>query len=113
MLRAGGSYSLYGSTVRKQAYVYGRLDTRPLEVDLAGVGMVWQVGGWLLTPFLGSLDPDAVARLRARVATELTTTFASEYGAEIPLAGVLRPETVAAYARRGTGQKFLIVPQEA
>ena len=44
VLRGTGAYSLYGSSVRKQVYVYGRLDTRPLEVDL-GVGMAWQVGG--------------------------------------------------------------------
>ena len=34
VLRGTGAYSLYGSSVRKQVYVYGRLDTRPLEVDL-------------------------------------------------------------------------------
>jgi len=110
VLRSGDTYSPYGSTVRKQVYVYGRLDSRPLEVDLAGVGMAWQVGGWLLTPFLQGLGPDAVEQLRSRVAAELTTTFASGYGAEITLADVLRPEVIAAYARRGTGQKYLITP---
>jgi hypothetical protein len=48
--------------------------------------------------------------LRTRVAAELTTTFASTYGAEIALAEVLAPEAIAAYARRGTGQKYLIGP---
>jgi NADPH:quinone reductase-like Zn-dependent oxidoreductase len=109
VLRGAGAYSLYGSSVRKQVYVYGRLDTRPLEVDL-GIGMAWQVGGWLLTHFLQGLDPDGLERLRGRVATELTSTFASEYGAEIPLADVLTPTAIAAYARRGTGQKYLIIP---
>lgn len=111
-LRRTGPYSLYGSSVRKQVYVYGRLDTRPLQVDL-GIGMAWQVGGWLLTHFLNGLDADAAARLRTRVATELTSTFASEYGGEIPLSDVLRPDAVAAYARRGTGQKYLIIPAGA
>ena len=113
VLRGTGAYSPYGSSVRKQVYVYGRLDTRPLEVDLGGVGMAWQVGGWLLTPFLTGLDPDAVERLRSRVAAELTSTFASEYGAEIGLSDVLRPDAIAAYARRGTGQKYLITPNAA
>jgi NADPH:quinone reductase-like Zn-dependent oxidoreductase len=113
VLRGTGAYSPYGSSVRKQVYVYGRLDTRPLEVDLSGVGMAWQVGGWLLTPFLTGLDPDGVERLRSRVAAELTSTFASEYGAEIGLSDVLRPDAIAAYARRGTGQKYLITPNGA
>lgn len=113
VLREAGGYSLYGSSVRKQVYVYGRLDTRPLGVDLGGVGMIWQVGGWLLTPFLQGLPPEDAERMRGRVAAELTTTFASEYGAEIALADVLRPEAIAAYARRGTGQKYLITPARA
>ena len=113
VLRGTGAYSPYGSSVRKQVYVYGRLDTRPLEIELGGVGMAWQVGGWLLTPFLTGLDPVAVERLRSRVAGELTSTFASEYGAEIGLSDVLRPDAIAAYARRGTGQKYLITPNRA
>lgn len=113
VLRGTGAYSPYGSSVRKQVYVYGRLDARPLEVGLAGVGMAWQVGGWLLTPFLQALGPDDAARLRERVAAELTTTFASEYGGEITLPEVLAPEVIAAYARRGTGQKYLITPAGA
>jgi NADPH:quinone reductase-like Zn-dependent oxidoreductase len=103
------AYSLYGSSVRKQVHVYGRLDPRPLEVDLS-IGLAWQVGGWLLTNFLRELTPKDVGRMRTRVATELTTTFASTYGAEISLADVLSPEAIAGYARRGTGQKYLIAP---
>jgi len=102
-------YSLYGSSVRKQVHVYGRLDPRPLEVDLS-IGLAWQVGGWLLTNFLREVTPEDVGRMRTRVATELTTTFASTYGAEISLADVLSPEAIAGYARRGTGQKYLIAP---
>lgn len=102
-------FSVYGSPVRKQVYVYGRLDTRPLEIG-GRIGLGWQVGGWLLTWFLGGLGPDEAGRLRGRVAAELTTTFASDYGTEIPLDGVLDPDTIAAYARRSTGQKYLITP---
>lgn len=102
-------YSPYGSSVRKQAHVYGRLDPGPLEIDL-GIGFAWDVSGWLLTPFLAELAPDRFARLRDRVAAELTTTFASTYGAEIDLDDVLDPAVIAGFAGRGTGQKYLIRP---
>ena len=103
------TYSPYGSPVRKQVYVYGRLDPRPLEIDLA-IGLAWDVHGWLLTPFLEGLAPADLDRLRQRVAAELTTTFASTYGDTIGLADALDPAVIARYARRGTGQKYLIVP---
>jgi hypothetical protein len=102
-------YSPYGSSVRKQAHVYGRLDPGPLEIDL-GIGFGWDISGWLLTPFLAALAPDHLARLRDRVASELTTTFASTYGAEIGLDDVLDPDVIAGLASRGTGQKHLIRP---
>ena len=41
-------YSRYGSTVHKQVYIYGGLDTGPTELN-RGFGMAWGVGGWLLT----------------------------------------------------------------
>ena len=44
-------YSRYGSSVHKQVYIYGGLDTRPTELN-RGFGMAWGVGGWLLFPFL-------------------------------------------------------------
>jgi len=103
-------YSRYGSTVHKQVYIYGRLDTRPTELG-AGLGMAWGVGGWLLTPFLMKLGADALL-LRARVMAELKTTFASHYTREISLAEALQPGTIEAYNRRATGEKFLIVPSK-
>src|SRR5213079_1040287 len=45
------SYSRYGSTVHKQVYIYGRLDTGQTELG-RDFGMAWGVGGFLLTPFL-------------------------------------------------------------
>jgi NADPH2:quinone reductase len=102
-------YSPYGSSVRKQAHVYGRLDPGPLEIDL-GIGFGWDISGWLLTPFLAGLEPARFTQLRDRVAAELTTTFASTYGAEIGLDDVLDPEVIAGFAGRGTGQKYLIRP---
>ena len=107
--KAGG-YSRYGSDVHKQVYIYGDLDYGPTEI-LRNFGMTWGVGGWLLTPFLGKIGAAGLERLRDRVLAELTTTFASHYTDEVSLAGALRPNAVAAYARRATGQKFLIRPQ--
>jgi len=103
------SYSRYGSTVHKQVYIYGGLDLRPTELNRA-FGMMWGVGGWLLTPFLMKLDAAGRQRLRDRVAAELKTTFASHYTREISLREALQPEIIAAYARRATGEKFLINP---
>jgi NADPH2:quinone reductase len=106
----GAGYSRYGSTVHKQVYIYGGLDTGPTTLT-RNFGMAWGIGGWLLTPFLIGAGAEVVARLRARVAAELTTTFASAYTREVSLAGMLRPEAFNAYDKRATGEKFLVTPQ--
>jgi NADPH2:quinone reductase len=103
-------YSRYGSAVHKQVYIYGGLDTGPTTLT-RNFGMAWGVGGWLLTPFLQSIGAEGFARLRARVAAELTTTFASTYTQEVSLAGMLHPEAFHAYVKRATGEKFLVAPQ--
>ncbi len=102
-------YSRYGSTVHKQAYIYGGLDRGPTEFN-RNFGMAWGIGGWLLTPFLGKIGLDGVQRLRARVVAELTTTFASHYTDEVSLSGALDLNALRTYARQATGQKFLIRP---
>ncbi len=76
-------YSRYGSTVHKQVYIYGGLDRGPTELT-RNFGMSWGVGGWLLTPYMMSAGADEVARMRSRVAAEITTTFASGYTAREP-----------------------------
>ena len=103
-------YSRYGSTVHKQAYIYGGLDTSP-TILTRNFGMEWGIGGWLLTPFLQNAGDEVVRRLRARVAAELTTTFASTYTREVSLAGMLRPDAFNSYVKRATGEKFLVTPQ--
>jgi NADPH:quinone reductase len=105
-----GAYSRYGSTVHKQVYVYGGLDTSPTTLTRT-YGMAWGIGGWLLTPFLMGAGAETIARLRARVAAELTTTFASSYTREVSLAGMLAPDAFHAYVKRATGEKFLVTPQ--
>lgn len=103
-------YSRYGSAVHKQVYIYGSLDTSP-TVLTRNFGMAWGVGGWLLTPFLAGAGPETIARLRARVAAELTTTFASNYTQEVSLPGLLKPEAFNSYLKKATGEKYLVTPQ--
>ena len=103
-------YSRYGSAVHKQVYIYGGLDTGPTTLT-RNFGMAWGLGGWLLTYFLQSADAETLGRLRARVAAELTTTFASTYTREVSLAGMLRPDAFNSYVKRATGEKFLVTPQ--
>lgn len=105
-------YSRYGSSVHKQVYVYGALDIRPIELA-RGFGMAWGVGGWLLTPFLQKIGPAEIGRLRQRVVSELKTTFASHYTKVVSLQEALDPANIAAYAKRATGEKFLINPNKS
>jgi NADPH2:quinone reductase len=77
-------YSRYGSATHKQVYTYGMLDRGPTELT-RNYGMSWGIGGWLLTPFLQKIGLEGVQKLRARVAAELKTTFASSYTKEISL----------------------------
>ena len=102
-------YSRYGTTVPKQVYVYGALDRRPIELR-RGFGFAWGVGGWLLFPFLTSLAKEDMARLRERVASELTTTFASRFTEQISLDDALDLDVMRRYSRMATGEKFLLTP---
>lgn len=106
---ADGAYSRYGSTQLKRGYVYGALDMAPITLPRT-LGFVWDVSGWLLSPMMERLGPEARARMYGRVAAELTTTFACRYKGELSLADALSREAVADYTRRATGSKFLILP---
>ncbi|QAU46871.1 zinc-binding dehydrogenase [Bradyrhizobium guangzhouense] len=109
--KSAKEYSRYGSSVHKQVYVYGALDIRPIELP-RGFGMAWGVGGWLLTPFLQKIGPADIGRLRQRVVNELKTTFASHYTKVVSLQETLDPANIAVYAKRATGEKFLINPNK-
>jgi NADPH:quinone reductase len=63
-----------------------------------------------VTTVLERLGAQETARLRARAAAEVTTTFASHYAREVALAEMLRPEEIAVYGRPSTGSKYLVKP---
>ena len=100
----------YGSTVHKQVYIYGGLDPSP-TILTRGSGFAWGLGGWLLTPFLGSVGPETLSRFRGRVAAGLKTTFASSYTSEVSLVGMLDPVAFMRYAKQ-TGEKYLVIPNQ-
>jgi NADPH2:quinone reductase len=110
--RKASAYSRYGSSTHKQVYIYGGLDTGPTEL-VRSFGLAWGLGGWLMTPFMQSLEAAKVGALRRRIADELTTTFASPHTKQVSLAEALQLPVVAGYARRATGEKYLIVPNAA
>jgi NADPH2:quinone reductase len=108
--RRATEYSRYGSTVFKQLYIYGALDTGPTTLNRLAFGFQWSVAGFLLTPWLQKAGRETVARMRQRVVDELTTTFASRYTRTIGLAEALDPDVLRAYERKATGEKYLIDP---
>jgi NADPH:quinone reductase len=109
--RNAKEYSRYGSDVHKQVYIYGGLDRGPTILN-RNFGMAWGLGGWLLPPFLAKIGPAAADKLRARVAAEIKTTFASHYTREVSLAEALSLDAIAEYGQQATGAKYLINPQK-
>ncbi|MEM0929216.1 MAG: zinc-binding dehydrogenase [Pseudomonadota bacterium] len=109
LVRKMDEYSRYGSPVKKQVYVYGRLDLSPTAVP-PSVGMAWGVGGFLLPNFLATISQEDRMKMGGRVMAELKTTFASHYTDEISLTDAMKPEMIAKYDAKATGTKFLINP---
>ena len=108
-LKKSTVYSRYGSPVLKQVYLYGGLDTSPTELR-RGFGMSWSIGGWLLFYFFQKIGKEGTAQIKARVASELKTTFASSYAGQLSLGDVLDPAHIAKYNGRATGKKYLVNP---
>ena len=108
-IRKLATYSRYGSPVHKQIYIYGVLDPRPKVLD-GQFGTAWSVGGWLMSWFYNKIGTTDAARLRRRVADELTTTFASRFTSELSLQEALSQQAILSYSRRATGAKYLITP---
>ena len=76
----------------------------------AAYGFSWSIGGWLLTPFLQKIGIERMKALQQRVADEITTTFASQYAGRLSLPEALQAQNINTYARRATGEKYLITP---
>jgi NADPH2:quinone reductase len=110
-VRSMTEYNRYGSDVYKQLYIYGGLDRSPTTLT-RNFGFSWGIGGFLLTPFMQKAGFEKMGEMRARVAAEITTTFASHYTREISLAEALSLEAIAVYGKQATGEKYLIKPQE-
>ena len=104
-------YSRYGSDVYKQVYIYGGLDPTPTVLNRS-YGLQWGLGGWLLTPMIGRIGMERFAEMRQRVVREIKTTFASHYTQEISLEDMLQPGNIKAYAKQGTGAKYLVNPHK-
>ncbi len=108
-MRSAGDYNRYGSDTFKQVYIYGGLDRTPTTLSRS-FGFSWNLGGWLLTPFLQKVGPQAADKLRQRVADEIKTTFASHYTQEVSLAEALTLDAIQIYGKQATGEKYLINP---
>ena len=107
--RKEGSVGRYGSSRHKQVYIYGGLDRSPTEL-IRTFGMAWGVGGWLLPYFLDRVGRQRADELRQRVASEITTTFASSYTTEVSLDEALSLDAIAGYGKQATGEKYLVKP---
>jgi len=104
-------YNTYGSSEKKQVYIYGGLDFSPTILNRA-YGLTWSVGGWLLTNFLATLDLKQILALHKRVASEINTTFASHFNQEISLEEAMQPNHIMQYMAKRTGEKYLITPHK-
>jgi len=107
--RRGIPADLYGAPVHKQVYQYGRLDTGPTKLTPA-YGMYWGVGGWLLTPRLGSLGHKRTLQMRRYAIEERNGIFASRYARTVGLDDLLDPDTLRAIDRKATDAKVLVDP---
>jgi NADPH:quinone reductase len=110
-MRAGGDYNRYGSDQFKQVYIYGGLDRSPTTLS-RNFGFSWNLGGWLLPPFLEKIGFEEAEKLRQRVADEIKTTFASHYTQEVSLAEALSLDAISVYGQQSTGEKYLIYPNK-
>ncbi|WP_137297828.1 zinc-binding dehydrogenase [Psychromonas sp. SP041] len=104
-------HSIYGSDTFKQVYIYGALNRGPITIN-RNFGFAWGVNGFLLFNALGKLGSETIVAMRKRVADEITTTFASHYTHEVSLSEALKLQSIAAYSKQATGEKYLITPQK-
>jgi NADPH:quinone reductase-like Zn-dependent oxidoreductase len=105
--RKAGGFSVYGTNVNKQVYIYGALDTGP-TILTRSFGLTWGVSGFLLTPYLMQAGAEETARMRQYCIDHRNDIFASRYTADITLDDFVKPEMVQAMQAKATGQKYLV-----
>ncbi len=108
-LRLGAPFSVYGSSVHKQVYIYGGLDMGPTTFSRS-FGLQWGICGFLLTPYLMKVGFEEVGRMRSFVVEHRGDIFSSYYSAEIALTAMLDPAVAQACQAKATGSKYLINP---
>jgi len=107
-LRFSSSYSLYGSDVLKQVYIYGALDLGETDLDRS-YGYAWSVSAFLVTNFLKRAGEDVRTRLLSRISDEYDSTFATHFSRQIRLTDLLEPDVLAGLIQKKTGDKYLIL----
>ncbi|MGE3690045.1 MAG: NADH oxidase [Novosphingobium sp.] len=105
--QSAGAYSHYGSTQHKQLYFFGGLNPEPVQFR-RDFGMAWGMGGWLLQSALARFGEERVAAMKARVAGEIETTFATQFARQIPHSAILDLANCSAYMKLSSGGKFLV-----
>ncbi|MEQ1687067.1 MAG: zinc-binding dehydrogenase [Sphingopyxis sp.] len=108
-MRKGAAFSVYGTNVHKQVYIYGALDLGPTEFNRS-FGLQWGIAGFLLTPYLMKVGMEEMMAMRAKVIAHRGDIFASSYTAEIGLDDMVDPALAQAYQAKATGSKYLLNP---
>ena len=83
----GAEASWYGTSVRKDIYVYGLLDRTPLTFDPSWVtaGFNWSLNGFLLANVLERVGGERAKELFGVVGKGLMTHFETHFSKEISL----------------------------
>jgi NADPH:quinone reductase len=103
------AFSRYGTATSKHVYIYGSLNLEPTVLTRT-YGSSWSVSRWLFLNFLQKAGNETALALKNRILQELSTTFAVQYKGTLSLNDALNPEFVNEYAKRSTGNKFLVNP---
>lgn len=91
-----------------QLYTYGGLDTSPPQrtEEQKKKTKAWVLPQWQPTHM------EQAAKNRTRVANEITTTFTSDYVAEVGLQQAVTLAALNVYGATQTGKKYLLNPQK-
>ena len=100
----------HGSSTHKQLYYYGSLDSSAAILNHSKFGTLWGIGRYQLGSFLQTFEADAVEKMRQKIASEITSTFASSYSKEVSLQEALTVEAMSVYQKCATGEKYLVNP---